>query len=54
MSNPARGDVQLIIACGLYQCWLLFIMMMMMIGIIMPAVLTEVWFCGSPIAVDIA
>jgi hypothetical protein len=57
MSNPARGDVQLIIVCGLYQCWwLLFIMMMMimMIGIIMPAVLTEVWFCGSPTAVDIA
>jgi hypothetical protein len=51
MSNPARGDAQLIIACGLYQCWLLLFMMimmimmmmtMMMIGIIMPAVLTEV------------
>lgn len=54
MSNPARGDIQLIIACGLYHCWLLFMMMimMLMIGIIMPAVLTEVWFCGSPVAVS--
>jgi len=56
MSNPARGDIQLIIACGLYHCWLLLLFMMMimmlMIGIIMPAVLTEVWFCGSPVAVS--
>jgi len=33
---------------------IMMMMVMMLIGIIMPGVLTEVWFCGSPIAVDIA